>query len=230
MSDRHDRQAALVAAHRRLKQRGIVHTGDNATTLPDTPRRQRALQTCHRPTDRQRARQPLPRDNGAYVPELAAQLENDPNLTDGARRCARKLAEETYRRNREGRSLAVTVSYLARALGRCRRTVQRYLRQLERAGYIVVDVIAGVRSRMCIGLVVRLTGQMIARHHREKWPDNARNPGATLESQKHRFKGYIKGISREIPVKQWAVRCMDGVFRSFMKTKPLENLPAIVPA
>ena len=40
-------------------------------------------------------------------------IDNDPNLTDGARRCARKLAELTYSQNREGRALPVTVTYLA---------------------------------------------------------------------------------------------------------------------
>ncbi len=87
-------------------------------------------------------------DSGAYVPEMAARIDDDPNLTDGARRCARKLAELTYRANRSGRSLDVTVTYLMRALGKCRRTVQTYLRLLEREGYIRVEVVCGARSRM----------------------------------------------------------------------------------
>jgi hypothetical protein len=33
-----------------------------------------------------------------------------------------------------------------------------------------------------------------------------------------------------MPVGQWAMRCMDGVFRSLMKTDPLASLPAIVAA
>jgi hypothetical protein len=225
-------QSAFVDAHRHLKTR--IVEGRAPALVPATPanteRRRRSLQTCHRYRETESRRRPAPKDSGAYVPELAARLEDDPNLCDGARRCARKLAEETYRTDRESRSLAVTVTYLARALGRCRRTVQRYLRQLEREGYIVVDVIAGVRSRMCVGLVVRLCDPLIARHHRQKWPDTARKPGATVESQKHRFKGYIKGVSRQMPVGAWAMRCMDGVLRALMKTDPLASLPAIVPA
>jgi len=58
-----------------------------------------------------------------------------------ARRCARKLAEYGYRKNRESRTADITVTWLMRALGKSRRTVQRYLRQLERAGYIAVEVI-----------------------------------------------------------------------------------------
>lgn len=226
------KQSAFVDAHRHLKTR--IVEGRAPAPVPalpaNTERRRRSLQTCHRYRAQETERRPVRSDSGAYVPELAARLEDDPNLCDGARRCARKLAEETYRKDREGRSLAVTVTYLARALGRCRRTVQRYLRQLEREGYIAVDVIAGVRSRMCVGLVVRLCDPLIARHHLRKWPDTVRKPGATVESQKHRFKGYIKGVSRQMSVGAWAMRCMDGVFRSLMKTDPLAGLPAIAPA
>jgi hypothetical protein len=42
--------------------------------------------------------------------------------------------EETHRRDRLGRTLQVNVSYLARGLRRCRRTIQRYLAMLEREG------------------------------------------------------------------------------------------------
>ncbi len=225
-------QSAFVDAHRHLKTR-IVEGSAPApvTAIPvNTERRARSLQTCHRYRAHEPERRPVPKDSGAYVPELAARLEDDPNLCDGARRCARKLAEETYRKDRDSRSLAVTVTYPARALGRCRRTVQRYLRPLEREGYIAVDVIAGARSRMCVGLVVRLCDPLIARHHRQKWLGSARNAGATAASQKHRFKGYIKGNCPQIPVQQWAMRCMDGVFCSLIKTDPLAGLPAIAPA
>lgn len=183
-------------------------------------RARRSLQCCHRPSFNDRKRYPAPKETGAYVPESSARIENDWNLTDGARRCARKLMEETYRRNREGRTLAITVSYLSRALGKCRRTVQRYLRQLEEEGYIGVDVACGQRSRLCVGLLISLLGPLFPRHHKEKWPGRAWNPGATRESQNHRFK-YL--VSRN----SWAIRCMDGVFRALMKTKPLDELPPL---
>jgi hypothetical protein len=189
-------------------------------------RRLRALQTCHRHGLYERPRFDPPRDNGAYVPELAARLEDDRNLTDGARRCARKLAEETYRRNRAERSLEVTVTYLMRALGKCRRTVQRYLRLLEREGYIGVDVVRGARSRLCTGLVVHLLNPLFARHHAKRWPEKAAIPGATQESQNQSFKGFSTGNGIRICRKAWAVRCMDGVYRSLMKTMPLLTAPA----
>ena len=51
----------------------------------------------------ERPRHRPPPESGAYVPELGARIENDRNLTDGARRLARKLAEVIYRQNREAR-------------------------------------------------------------------------------------------------------------------------------
>ena len=161
MTMTNDPQAAFIAAHRELQNR-IAEQGHCDNRVVDPARRKRSLQTCHRYVLTERPRKPAPRETGAYVPELAARIDNDPNLTDGARRCARKLAELTYRQNREGRTLPVTVTYLARALGRCRRTVQRYLRQLESEGYVAVDVIASQRSRMCVGLVVRLLAPLVA--------------------------------------------------------------------
>src|ERR1019366_6214554 len=99
------------------------------------PRRQlRSYRTCWLPAEEKPLRAP-PRDSGAYVPEMATRLEDDRNLTDRARRGARKLAEYVYRRNRDPRTSELTVTWLMRALRKSRRSVQRYLRELERAGY-----------------------------------------------------------------------------------------------
>src|SRR5262245_20897994 len=87
--------------------------------VPDRDRSERSRRTCHRFSLYERPRSTSPRPSGAYVPELAAMLEDDRNLTDGARRCARKLAEYAYRRDREGRTAEITVTYLAKALGKC---------------------------------------------------------------------------------------------------------------
>jgi hypothetical protein len=147
---------------------------------------------------------------------MAARIEDDPNLTDGARRCARKIMEYVYRKNREGRESEVTVTYLAKALGRCSRSVQRYLRQLEAGGYICVAVIHA-RTRMCAGLLVEVLAPLFPRHRRQEWPRKLMDKDTTRESQNNRLR---YKYSRE----SWALRCMDGVFRSFMKTLP--PLPA----
>lgn len=226
MTMTNDPQAAFIAAHRELQNRiGELRYLDNRAV--DPARRKRSLRTCHRYAMTERPRKPAPRETGAYVPELSARIDNDPNLTDGARRCVRKLAELTYRQNREGRALPVTVTYLARALGRCRRTVQRYLRQLEGEGYVAVDVVASSRSRMCVGLVVRLLAPLFAAHHRQRWPGSRVNPGATPESLNQSHKGYFRVEGRRISVEHWALRCMNGVFRSLMQTNPLAGLPQL---
>ena len=221
-----DPQAAFIAAHRKMQNR-IAEQGHCDDRVVDPARRKRSLQTCHRFAVTERPRKPAPRDSNAYVPELAAQIDNDPNLTDGARRCARKLAELTYRSHRDSRSLPVTVTYLARALGRCRRTVQRYLRQLEGEGYVAVDIVASSRSRMCVGLVVRLLAPLFAVHHRERWPGSRANPGATPKSLNQSHKGYFQAEGCRISVEHWALRCMNGVFRSLMQTNPLAGLPPV---
>jgi hypothetical protein len=224
---KNDPQELFIESARNLQKRlggAIAPPLRQMPCAESSARQQRALNTCHRYALAEPARKPSPRDSRAYVPELSARIEDDPNLTDGARRCARKLAELTYRKSRDTRSLPVTVTYLARCLGRCRRTVQRYLRQLEREGYVAVQVVASHRSRLCIGLIVRLCAPLLAAHHRDRWPGNPANPGATPESQIKRFKGYSEVKTYQLSVEHWALRCMDGVFRSFMKTDPLKNL------
>jgi len=182
-----------------------------AVISKDQGRRQRSLRSCHLPAD-EKPRHAPPRDSGAFVPEMSARIEDDRNLTDGARRCARKLAEYIYRKNRAARAGDITVTWLMRALGKSRRTVQRYLRQLEREGYIAVAVVHA-RTRMCAGLFVELLAPLLPSHHRQKWPQKLMDSDAPPMSQNNRPR---YKYSRE----SWALRCMDGVFRSFMKTLP----------
>lgn len=217
-----------------LKVGWITAEEEKADRLARETRRRRSLQTCHRTSlqrdieDDEALSRKRPRDTGAYVPQLSARLENDPLLTDGARRCARKIAELTYRQNRDGRSLDVTVTYLMKALDRSRRTVQRYLRILEREGYIAVQVIASTFSRMCVGLVVHLCGPLFARHHRKGWPpkkapERPANPGASRESHnqsKFFSLEHYKDRKLMFSVQQWFLKCSDGVFRAFRKDCP----------
>ena len=222
-------ESELMDECRRLMKRRMDQNGPaprpaatqrSVLPAPEPERRERSLRTCHRFRNEEPEHQDFTDGGRAYVPEMATRLDRDPNLTDGARRCGRRLVEETYRRNRQGRCLAVTVSYLARGLGRCRRTVQRYLRQLEQAGYVRIDVVKGPRSRLCTGLVVELLLPLFAAHHRDGWPETRRKPGATAESLNHRFQTRLSGSRHRIPREQWALRCMDGVFRALMATIP----------
>ena len=173
-------------------------------------RRQRSLRSCHMPAEEKQLRPR--RDNGAYVPQLSARVEDDSNLSDGARRCGRKIAEIVHRCGRESHSVEITVTFLMKALRRDRRTVQRYLGQLERAGYIAVEVLQW-RTRMCAGLLVKVLAPLLPRHG---WPAKAIKPDAARMSQNYRPNLKTMRFNRE----SWALKCMDGVFRSFMKTLP----------
>ena len=223
-------EADIMEQARRILAARIARDGrrDNESPCPaamprDETRRLRSLRSCHLPAG-PKPRHPSPRPSGSYIPELASRLEDDRNLTDGARRCARKLAEYVYRRNREIRAAEITVTYLMRALGTCRRTVQRYLRELEQEGYIGVEIIyAG--TRMCKGLLVELLAPLFPRHHRQKWPEKLIDPDATQKSQndKSRFKTVL------IPRREWAARCCEGVWRAWEKVRPpLPALPVTV--
>ncbi len=213
-------QSAFVDSYARLKQRvQAIAAGEQLADPVDPARRSRSLQTCHRFKAAPKVVPLTGESGGAYVPELAARVDEDGNLTDGARRCVRKIAELAYRRARRDRAVAITVSYLAKGLQRCEHTVQRYLRQLEAAGYIQTEVVMSGRSRMTFGLVIRLLEPLFAAHHRKKWPGALAKPGVTAESQNKRFHGLQRRGWQRIPVDSWAARCMNGVFRSFMQSK-----------
>ena len=185
--------------------------------IPDPARQLRSYRTCWLPAEETPLRAP-PRPGNAYVPELAAGIDDDRNLTDGARRCARKLAEYVYRTNRDSRVAQITVTWLMKGLGKSRRTVQRYLRQLERAGYITVDVIHA-RTRMCAGLMVGLLAPIIPRHGWKK----SMKPDAPRLSQNNssRYK------TRLIPRVLWAVRCTDPIRKAWDRLMPpLPPFPA----
>lgn len=77
----HDPQAALIESARRLRSRIVVQRScDDFAT--DDERRKRALQTCHRYKTAERPRRAAPRAGNGYVPELAARIEDDLNLTE----------------------------------------------------------------------------------------------------------------------------------------------------
>lgn len=186
----------------------------HTTSSKSRERSRRSRRHCHLPAEPKKPRCPPPRDTGEYVPEMSARIDNDRNLTDGARRCGRKLMGFGHRKNREGREVEITVPYLEKVLGRCRRSVQGYLRELEREGYIETLVVPSERTRMCFGLLIRLLDPLFPRHRRGGSPEKAGNRDAQKDSQIYssRFK------RRPIPRRVWAFFCCQGVWRSYMKT------------
>jgi hypothetical protein len=206
----------LIARNALIGARVPIETiGPHSACIDCRARRERSLKHCHLPAE-PKPRHPAPRDTGAYVPEMAARIDHDRNITDGARTCARKVTAYVNQRGREHREAEITVTYLMKALGRCRRTVQRYLRQLEREGYIEILVVPSVQTRMCFGLVVRILDPLLPKHRRHNWPEKAGNPAATSESQIYNSRFKKKPIKRAL----WSFYCCEGVYRSYMKTIP----------
>lgn len=145
-----------------------------------------------------------PKDSGAYVPELSERLERDPNLTAGAKCCGRLIAGYAFRRDREGRTAALTVSWLMNAMGKARRTVQRYLRQLEEYGYIEIAVVVSARTRLVTGLAIKLLQRFFPRHHRDKWPEKAMN--SAVPKLTHNYREF-----KLIPLMSWDTLCRYGM-------------------
>ena len=197
----------------------IEQLGHDLAAADRQRRRARSLQTCHRPAFQAQSRGPA-RDTKAYVPQFSARLLNDPALSDGARRCAIKLLELAYRRDRAGRSFRGTVSYLAKALGRSERAVQTYLAQLRGRGYIRHEVLTSERARMCIGVLITLLKPLFAVHHEAGWPVHAKaasmNSGVKGFSENYRPDSKQKRFRARMEAEEWALRCMNGVFRAFM--------------
>ena len=124
---------------------------------------------------------------------MAARIEDDPQ-PDGRRAALRAQVRGICLPEKPRGPADITVTWLMSALGRSRRTVQRYLRQLERAGYITVEVIHA-RTRMCAGLSVAL----LIRSSRASpaWPEKLIEPDAPQMSQNNKLKAYKTKYSRD---------------------------------
>ncbi len=179
-------------------------------------RRDRSLQTCHRYNMVERPRYERPTTR-AYTPETSAIVDIDRNLNDNADKAARFLMRHAYQRARDTRRVRITCSYIANALGRSVRTVQRYMRSLEEEGYIKVDIVRSTVTGMVACLEITLLAPLFPNHHKEKWPQGLVNSDTTYLSDKQSQIIYSKKENRNL----WAIRCMNGVHKAFMKTKPL---------
>lgn len=107
------------------------------------------------------------------MPQFSARLLNDPALSDGARRCAIKLLELAYRRDRAGRSFRGTVSYLAKALGRSERA--EYLPRTASGQGLHPPRSAHERARPHVHRGVdHVSNPLFAMHHEAGWPVHAK--------------------------------------------------------
>jgi hypothetical protein len=205
----------IAALHDHLKRRMAVN--GRRQSIETIPPDAAAISRSRRPHPPREIPPLKPsRDSGLYTPELAARLDTDPNLTDGARCCGRIIVAYTYRRSRDSRTAHITTTYLARAMNRSRRTIQRYLRQLEQAGYIATAVIAAASTRLSVGLMINLLRPLFPKHHAKKWPQRSMNSGATMPSPNHQYR--YKTIA--MTVHGWIFHCLQKADERHMQTLP----------
>lgn len=106
----------------------------------------------------QRYWQPEPAPTGRYVKWLSMDPVEDPRLGHGAVRLLQVI------RSLAGRTtwLGTTQAALGRRLRRSARQIRRYLRELERFGYLRIQKHVG-RSGLIVGLFVYLTQRVLPR-------------------------------------------------------------------
>lgn len=202
---------------------GLISWEDAAKNEPAyLIRRERSLQTCHRFSMKWKEKHEKP-DTGAYMPELSGRVCRDKNLNGQVLKAAMFLMEQIYMKARNSRTMRITVSYVANGIGMSNRTVQRYLRNLEAEGYIQINIVRHVVTGMVACLEVILLKPLFPRHHEKKWPERVEDQDTTFLSDKKSLLIYIRKESRT----EWALKCMDGVWKSFMKTKPLIDIEPI---
>jgi hypothetical protein len=215
-----NRKETIIMTHlvpRAPNAKAIDALGKDLAAIAREKRRLTSLRTCHRPSVNTTPIKPIGATQ-AFTPQYSARLLNDPRLSDGARRCGAKLLELAYRRDRAGRTFRGTVVYLSKALGRSERAVQNYLAQLRAGGYIRHEVLVSERARMSIGILITLLAPLFPKHHKAEWPVQAAFPGVKKDSENYSPRFQKRRRERRVPVEEWALRCMDGVFRSLMTT------------
>jgi len=153
-------------------------------------RRRTSLQTCHRYSLYERPRAPRRRTAAPTSPNSPPASTTTPT-SPTRRRCARKLAEYTYRHARASRSSEITVTWLMRALGKCRRTVQRYLRLLEREGLHPRRRDPEPDDAHVAGLLVIFCGRFFRSATRTNAADPSKS-GCDSQSHSKRIKSDIK--------------------------------------
>jgi hypothetical protein len=82
------------------------------------------------------------------------------------------------------------------------------------------------------GIFITLLEPIFPRHHRKEWPaqKNGAKPGVQKNSEKYlQFSKYTY-FQERVSVARWSWKCMDGVYRAFMKTRQSGFLKSTLPA
>ncbi|MFY0736546.1 helix-turn-helix domain-containing protein [Aurantimonas sp. NFXS3] len=120
---------------------------------PQTP----SLFPARKPTPRPRHDRPEPRGSRQYADTMSTTAARDDRLTPNAK----ALLQVIRARCGKGRETPTCKSTLASIMSRSRRTIARYLRDLERFGYINTEIRCTGRG-LHTGLIITITDAVLA--------------------------------------------------------------------
>jgi len=137
-------------------------------------RRRRALDSKHNkaPAPHRHLRG-APRASKQFAKPMATQAARDDRLTPQSKALLQVIVARTGR----GRVTDTTKTTLGRIMNRCPRSIQRYVRELVKFGYIRTQTIKSRRTRFYVGLriwimnsVLPFWAQQNGNYDPEKWP------------------------------------------------------------
>lgn len=159
---------------------------------------------------------PVPVTRG-FTPPLSEQVDLDPNINGSERDTLRFIVRTAYRQARETREINITLSYIAKGLGKSVRQIRRHLRALERAGYIAASIVQSNLSKLVVCLRIALKKSVFPIFHKRGWPlkfpGMSEIPGRTFSTDKNNPKYYMV----EKNVKEWATLCLNGVSLAYQR-------------
>ncbi|ORE97089.1 helix-turn-helix domain-containing protein [Aurantimonas sp. 22II-16-19i] len=147
------------------------------------------------PVARPRQDRPEPNDSRQYANPMATTAARDDRLTPQAK----ALLQVIRARAGKGRQTAVTKGTLAAILSRSTRSITRYLRDLERCGYIVTKIRASGRG-LHLGLVLTLSEKVL--------------PYFTETKRLARWLGETAGLKALVPFMPFSTKTAGGKMAS----------------
>ena len=143
---------SMAEAQRRSAQIGVL----TETRVKQAVRMHGAPGKPRPPVARPRQDRPEPNESRQYANPMATTAARDDRLTPQAK----ALLQVLRARSGKGRETAVTKATLGAVLSRSTRSITRYLRDLERCGYILTRIRATGRG-LHLGLVVTMTEKVL---------------------------------------------------------------------
>jgi len=167
-------------------------------------KRDRAASTTWQRKRTSRQERPSPIKNGQFSQKMSTEAARNQRLTPNAKALLQIINAYCGRRC----VWFVTKTFLANSMGVHPRSIQRYLADLEREGYLHIDIDQSTYHGMVKGLVIRLAQKVLPRWLHTWWVENVGNLDRTKLSLNNPQKGIsIIKYSRE----EWRFRCTNPV-------------------